>query len=213
MNVRLEDLRNKDKRITFDNNLISSLILTQNNIIKEELRTLGVNLSSLSPLLNIDLELKKRADAAYMSVKERVDRAKRAMAATNAKSAPPTSNGAMGSRIAKKEVKAEATAPALAPAPPIPSIASAAATANPTLMPAAVATPAQANHFQLQVRIWFQNAGFSLSFCCCWGGDAIETKVLVITFDHGVLAETPMCPGVTIWSLTDFARICFESFG
>ena len=102
MNANLIEQRNTDTKITYDTVVMSGLIQTQNNIIKEELRSLGFNLSSLSPFLNFDLELKKRADAAYLAVKEKVDRAKRA-AASNGATTSPALKGATGARTAKEE--------------------------------------------------------------------------------------------------------------
>lgn len=113
MNVRLTELRAAERKISYDTTVMSKLIQTQNKIIYEELRSkLGLNLQSLAPKLNLERELKKRADAAYLAVKVRVDMAKRSEAhkAAAVAAAAAAANGVAGSQHAnERDAKPEVT--------------------------------------------------------------------------------------------------------
>lgn len=80
MNVRLIDLRAGERKIEYNTVVMSKLILTQNKIITDELSKLGISATSLKPNLDLERELKKRSDAAYLAVKNKVDKAKRSEA-------------------------------------------------------------------------------------------------------------------------------------
>ena len=135
MNTNLVQKRGSNKGMTYNTVIMSRLIQAQNTIIYDELTTLAINVSGLAPYVNLDLELSKRADAAYQAVKERVNQAKR-VAASKTATTSPALKGTVETGVAQEQVKPEAAAPPLAPALPIPSIASAAATAKPTWLPA-----------------------------------------------------------------------------
>ena len=135
MNANLVQKRGSNKGMTYNTVIMSRLIQAQNTIIYDELTTLAINVSGLAPHVNLDLELSKRADAAYQAVKERVNQAK-LVAASKTATTSPALKGTVETGVAQEQVKPEAAAPPLAPALPIPSIASAAATAKPTWLPA-----------------------------------------------------------------------------
>lgn len=79
MNSRVLDLRKDRKKMAYDTVIMSKLLQTQNKIIFEELNLkMGLNVQSLRTVMDLDRELKKRADAAHQAVKAKVDKAKRA---------------------------------------------------------------------------------------------------------------------------------------
>ncbi len=80
MNKRLIELRNGDRKIEYNTTVMSKLILTQNKIITDELEKLGIRHDGLKSVLDLSHELKKRSDAAYLAVKNKVDKAKRSEA-------------------------------------------------------------------------------------------------------------------------------------
>ena len=96
MNVRLIELRAGDRKIEYNTVVMSKLIHTQNKIITDELGKLGISVGSLKPALDLERELKKRSDAAYLAVKNKVDKAKRSEAEKAAAKAASMNAAAAG---------------------------------------------------------------------------------------------------------------------
>lgn len=72
------DLRAGGYKLEYNTAVIADVIAAHNKILVDEFESnLGVNLTSLAPMLDLSLELKKRSDAAYSAVKNKVDEAKR----------------------------------------------------------------------------------------------------------------------------------------
>lgn len=93
MNTRLVDLRAAGrKEVSYDTAFMSELMQMQNSIIHEEL-----DLPSLTPALNLELELQQRADAAYLAVNARVEAAKRHEAAKRGNEDNGSNRGGSGS--------------------------------------------------------------------------------------------------------------------
>lgn len=159
--MRLIELRSGNStKIEYNTTIMSKLITTQNKIITDELeQKLGMNLASLAPHLDLEGELKKRSDTAYLAVKNKVDRAKRSeahKAAIKAASANPGGGGGSSNSPAVA-MAAAAVAAASMPRPPqvvaTPAAAAAAAPAavpvkmedvKPTVVTKPMATPAAA---------------------------------------------------------------------
>ncbi|CAN0225962.1 unnamed protein product, partial [Ectocarpus fasciculatus] len=121
MNVRLIELRSGNStKIEYNTTIMSKLITTQNKIITDELeQKLGMNLASLAPHLDLDGELKKRSDTAYLAVKNKVDRAKRSEAHKAAIKAA-SANAAAAAAAASSNSPAVAMAAAAVAAASIP---------------------------------------------------------------------------------------------
>ena len=140
MNVRLIELRAGERKIEYNTVVMSKLIHTQNKIITDELSKLGITVTSLKPVLDLEQELKKRSDAAYLAVKNKVDKAKRSEAEKAAAKAASMGTAAAGggvgaaaggvvvgggSNLNSPAVAAAAAAAAAARLPPAPAAATA----------------------------------------------------------------------------------------
>jgi len=72
------DLRAGGYKLEYNTAVIADLIAAHNKILVDKFESnLGLNLASLAPMLDLGLELKKRSDAAYSAVKNKVNEAKR----------------------------------------------------------------------------------------------------------------------------------------
>ncbi len=78
VNAWMVDLRAGGYKLEDNTAVIAELIAAHNKILVDKFEiNLGVNLTSLAPVLDLSLELKKRSDAVYAAVKNKVDEAKR----------------------------------------------------------------------------------------------------------------------------------------